>query len=175
MRNRVKIPLVLAALMIVQGVCAAVFLSDLLTEIAEPVMTTAERWHLYTERAATFALLAGIVFEFRYLLWLLRRKTHLEDSLRTASAAIFDIIEAEFEAWRLTPAERDVASFLVKGLSIAEIAGLRGSAEGTVKAHLNAIYRKSGTRNRAEMLSHLIDTMMGNRPQPEIAGAPQLS
>lgn len=56
---------------------------------------------------------------------------------------------------------------MVKGLNTSEIAAMRGSAEGTVKAQLNAIYRKSDTRNRAEMLSALIDTMMGqSEPLP---------
>lgn len=40
---------------------------------------------------------------------------------------------------------------------------MRGSAEGTVKAQLNAIYRKSGTANRAALMSLLIDTMMDQR------------
>jgi DNA-binding NarL/FixJ family response regulator len=53
-----------------------------------------------------------------------------------------------------------VATLMVKGLSIAEIAKIRGSAEGTIKAHLNNIYRKSNTRNRAEVLSSIMDAML---------------
>ncbi len=41
---------------------------------------------------------------------------------------------------------------------------MRGSAEGTVKSHLNAIYRKSGTANRGELLSSIIDTLIEERP-----------
>jgi len=160
-----KLPLVLIALIAVQVFCAAVFLGDLLADSQIPEMSASDRLDLYIEAAASLGLVAGIVFEVRYLLDLLRRKTHLEDSLRAANAAVFDVIAAEFDSWSLTPSERDVATFLVKGMSIAEIAALRGNAEGTVKAHLNAIYRKSGTRNRAEMLSHLIDVMMGTREQ----------
>jgi DNA-binding NarL/FixJ family response regulator len=64
----------------------------------------------------------------------------------------------------LTPSEADVANFLVKGLGIAEIAQMRGSAEGTIKSHLNSIYRKSGTHNRGEVLSLIIDSLM-DRPE----------
>lgn len=160
-----RLPLVLIALISVQVFCAAVFLGDLLADSRISAMTASERLDIYIETAAAFGLMAGIVFEVRYLLNLLQRKSHLEDSLRAANAAVYEVIEAEFDTWALTPAERDVATFLVKGLSISEIAALRGNAEGTVKAHLNAIYRKSGTRNRAEMLSHLIDVMMGRRAQ----------
>lgn len=163
--NIPKIPLVLIALIAVQVFCAVVFLGDLLADNQSPNMTASDRVDLLIEAAASIGLAAGTVFEIRYLMTLLQRKSHLENSLRAANAAVFDVIEAEFDTWALTPSERDVATFLVKGLSISEIADLRGNAEGTVKAHLNAIYRKSGTRNRAEMLSHLIDTMMGTREQ----------
>ena len=70
------------------------------------------------------------------------------------------MIESHFDDWTLTASERDVAGLMVKGLSIAEIAQVRGSAEGTVKAHLNAIYRKANARNRAEVLSHIMDTLI---------------
>ena len=59
----------------------------------------------------------------------------------------------------LTPAERDVAGFTIKGYSIAEIAQLRGSAEGTVKTHLNAIYRKAGVTGRGQLVSLLVEDL----------------
>ena len=39
-------------------------------------------------------------------------------------------------------------------------AKLRGSAEGTIKTHLNAIYRKSGVTGRAQLVSILIEDLM---------------
>lgn len=80
-----------------------------------------------------------------------------------ASSELQDIIQNHFDTWKLTASERDVAALMIKGLSISEIAAVRGSAEGTVKAHLNAIYRKSNARNRAEVLSHIMDTLI-DRP-----------
>jgi len=120
----------------------------------------------------TFSLCAAIVFETRYLMSLLRRKAHLEQSASIANAAIHDVIEAHFEMWKLTPAEQDVANFLVKGLSIAEIAAIRGNAEGTVKSHLNAIYRKSETKGRGELLSSIIDSLMSEPQGDRDAPAP---
>ena len=73
---------------------------------------------------------------------------------------LHSVIESHFDDWKLTVSERDVAALMVKGLSIAEIANVRGSAEGTVKAQLNAIYRKANARNRAEVLSHIMDTLI---------------
>ncbi len=151
----------LIALIIVQALCAAFFIGDVLMDFRDLGSQAAAQVHLYVEAIATVGLVSGIVFEVNYLLRLLRRKAHLEVSLRIANSAFHEVIETEFESWQLTPAEQDVAMFLVKGLNTAEIAEMRGNAEGTVKAHLNAIYRKSDTRSRAEMLSVLIDIMMG--------------
>jgi DNA-binding NarL/FixJ family response regulator len=154
--------LFLIALIAVQAFSAVFFIGDVIADFrAWGFGVAAGHIHLYIETAAALSLVAAIVVEVNYLMRLLRRKEHLENSLRLAGSAVHDVIEAEFEDWQLTPAEQDVATFLVKGLSTVEIADMRGSAEGTVKAHLNAIYRKSGTKNRAEMLSLLIDTMMG--------------
>jgi len=62
--------------------------------------------------------------------------------------------------WGLTPAEHDVAMMLIKGAPIAEIARLRQSAEGTVKAHCNRIYAKSGGSGRTELVSQFVDDLM---------------
>ena len=163
-------PGVLIALITVQALSAIFFVIDVMADARYLGALAITYPHLWFEAMATLSLVAAIVFEVNYLLRLLRRKEHLENSLKLASSAIHDVIESEFENWQLTPSEQDVATFLVKGLSTSEIAEMRGSAEGTVKAHLNAIYRKSGTRNRAEMLSVLIDTMMG-QPAPPKTGA----
>nr|WP_281168869.1 helix-turn-helix transcriptional regulator [Salipiger mucosus] len=101
---------------------------------------------------------------------LLRRKAHLERQLSLAAGAFHEIAEAQFRQWRLTPSEQDVAMFTLKGLSIPEIAQMRGSAEGTVKSHLNAIYRKAGVTGRGAFLSHFIEDLMNaGSPAPEEA------
>jgi DNA-binding CsgD family transcriptional regulator len=45
-------------------------------------------------------------------------------------------------------------------MSISEIAVLRGSREGTIKAHLNAIYRKAGVSGRSQLVSLLVEDLM---------------
>lgn len=76
------------------------------------------------------------------------------------------MIEDHFHTWGLTRSELDIAWFTVKGFSMAEVARLRGSAEGTVKSHLNAIYRKAGVTSRDELLSLLIEDLMGETQDP---------
>lgn len=157
---RAREPVVLGLLIVAQIVCAAFFLGDLMHDVRVTGTFLALDPHLYVEAVAAVVLLGSVIVEIRIVQRLLQRKARLEANLSMASAAVHDVIEAHFDNWGLTPAEKDVATFLVKGLSTAEIASVRGNAEGTVKAHLHGLYRKSGTRNRAEVLSLLIDSMM---------------
>lgn len=71
-----------------------------------------------------------------------------------------DLLTERFQEWGLTPAEKDVALFAIKGLSTSDIAVLRSTSEGTVKAQTNAIYRKAGVSGRSQLLSLFIDDLM---------------
>jgi DNA-binding CsgD family transcriptional regulator len=159
------LPNLVIALIGAQTICAFVFLWDVVHDLQEPGGIS---WHILPEAMASVALFIGIAFEVVYLLHLLQRKASLERSVGMASAQLQDIIQSHFDSWKLTASERDVAALMIKGLSISEIASVRGSADGTVKAHLNAIYRKSNARNRAEVLSHIMDTLI-DRPLLEPA------
>lgn len=151
-------PFALLALIVVQALCAVFFLGD---AIGDGLALGALRdWHFLLESAAALSLAAAIAFEIRYLLQLLRRKARLERNMSVAAGALQEVIEAHFRNWGLTPSEQDVASFTIKGFSIAEIAALRGSAQGTVKSHLNAIYRKAGVTGRGGLLAILIEDLL---------------
>lgn len=172
MRRRLsENPWALIALILAQGVCAGIFLWDVVLDGGALPGLWPLDWHFAVEAGAVLGLIAGIVFEIRVLLRLMARKAHLEQQVRVAASALHDVIEAQFRGWGLTASEADVAWFTVKGLPIADIARLRGSAEGTVKSHLNAIYRKAGVANRGELLSLLIEDLMEG-PGPDGAAMP---
>lgn len=116
--------------------------------------------HGVPEIAATVALVVGIVFEVRVLQEMLRRQERLSQGLGVASGELASIMETYFRDWGLTAAEQDVATFTIKGYSIGEIASLRGSAEGTIKTHLNAIYRKAKVPGRAQLVSILVEDLL---------------
>ncbi len=79
---------------------------------------------------------------------------------------IRELLEQRFGEWGLTPAERDVALFSIKGLSTGEIAALRATSEGTVKAQSNAIYRKAGVSGRPQLLSLFLEELMDDETAP---------
>lgn len=151
---------ILVMLIAVQSLCAAFFLWDVIEDIRPGGMASLTNLHIAVEAAAALALVSAIVFETRYLMRLMQRKAHLENQVSIAAGAFHEIMLAHFDAWGLTPSENDVALFAIKGLPIAEIARLRGSAEGTVKSQLNAVYRKAGVSGRGGLLGVLIDELV---------------
>ena len=149
-------------LLLVQAICALVFMADILLSIVGiyPVplaWTTREMM----EVGALLGLLLGLVFG-GLLVWRafgdLRRA---EARLERASAAFIDLLNARFDEWGLTAAERDVALFAIKGLNVQDIARLRETSEGTVKAQTAAIYRKADVSGRPQLLSLFIEDLMG--------------
>ena len=145
------------ALIAFQLACSAFFVVDVIEDFSEGGV---QWWHMLPELAATAGLFLGIVFEVRALMALLRRQAIMEKSLGVAAGALAGLMEDYFRQWELTPSEADVATFTIKGYSIAEIAQMRGSAEGTVKTHLNAIYRKAGVQGRGQLVSVLIEDLL---------------
>ena len=57
-----------------------------------------------------------------------------------------------------------MALLAVKGLSIAEIAQMRNTREGTVKAQNAAVYRKAGVSGRAELMSVFMEEIVAGLP-----------
>lgn len=152
---------VLGVVFALQIACAVFFISDIALGVLG-VRTQPISWQTreLLEIGAAAGLLLGIGLGVAALRHAHRRASRMEARLRAASAAFMDMLEERFAEWGLTPAERDVALFAIKGLSTAEIAALRATSEGTVKAQTNAIYRKAGVAGRPQLLSLFIDELM---------------
>lgn len=157
-----------------QVVCTAFFIWDIAAGLVgfrtEPI---AWEFREAIEIGAALGLVLGVVVGTWMLIASNRRARHMESRLRAASGAFAELLEDRFLEWNLTPAERDVAWFTMKGLSIGDIARLRNTSEGTVKAQSNAIYRKSGVSGRAQLLSLFIEEMLqGVEAKPAEAQVP---
>ena len=154
-------PGVLIAILFVQAVCTLVFVWDLVIGFLG-LRDTPISWQTreLMEIGAAVGLILGLALGTTVLVRAHRRSVQIEAQLRVASGAFMELLVERFNDWGLTPAERDVALFAVKGLSIQEIARLRVTSEGTVKAQTNAIYRKAGVSGRPQLLSLFIDDLM---------------
>lgn len=153
--------------LVVQALCAVFFVSDILSSLFG-LYSRAIAWEIreLLEIGAAVGLILGLVLGALMLRVTLRERNMAQEKLRRASGAFMELLEERFADWGLTPAERDVALFAIKGMSTAEIAALRNTSEGTVKAQTNAIYRKAGVSGRPQLLSLFIEDLLEETPVP---------
>lgn len=74
-------------------------------------------------------------------------------------------VASQFDTWGLTEAETEVASFILKGAALKDIATLRKTTETTIRQQAQSIYRKSGLNNRAELSAYFLEDLF------DVAGA----
>jgi DNA-binding CsgD family transcriptional regulator len=108
------------------------------------------------------ALIAGLIATGLFLRNLTRQQEALRRQLGIASGAFSKLIEAQFDQWKLSASERDVALLAIKGLSVSEMARIRNTREGTIKAQCGAVYRKAGVSGRLQLLSLFIEDLMSD-------------
>ncbi len=154
-------PIFIAVILILQILCALFFVSDILSAFFG-FSTTPLPWEIreVMEIFAAFGLVVGVVLGAVLLRIATSDRRRAELQLRRASSAFMQLLAERMAEWGLTPAERDVALFAIKGMSTAEIAALRATSEGTIKAQTNAIYRKAGVTGRAQLISLFIDDLV---------------
>jgi DNA-binding CsgD family transcriptional regulator len=145
----------------VQAICAIVFVWDILASVLG-LRSVPISWQLreFIEIGAGLGLVLGVLVGGLLMKTTYDRSARIEGQLRAARGAFAELIDDRFAQWGLTPAERDVALFSIKGLSTQEIAVLRETSDGTVKAQTNAIYRKAGVSGRSQLLSLFIDDLL---------------
>jgi len=140
---------------------ALAFLSELVGEITGYYLFNGG-WlaHELIAIATLAGFLVGALLIWRSYHLLIKRNQKVEQSLGAAQGEFFAMLTLQFDQWELSEAERNVALLTVKGLSVAEIAELRNTSQGTVKSQNNAIYRKAGVRTRTQLLGVLIDELL---------------
>ena len=147
----------LAGVLTIQVLCAVIFVADVVADL---------HWlgldmHTLFEAAVAFALILGIILGALEMRRTLERNKRAEAAWSTASGRFAELIQSQFEDWRLTPAESDVALLALKGFDVGEIAALRKAATGTVRAQLARVYAKSGVSNRAQLVSVFVEDLLG--------------
>lgn len=150
----------LSGVVALQALCAAFFLADVLGDLGRDPLPGLSLGHNILELGVVAALISGTIFGALELRRLLARQARIEDNLRAAGGAFGEVLEEHFSRWSLTGAERDVAIMTIKGFSTAEMAAVRGTAEGTIKAQSAAVYAKAGVTGRAQLLSLFIEELL---------------
>ncbi|MBW7935271.1 MAG: helix-turn-helix transcriptional regulator [Gemmatimonadaceae bacterium] len=81
-------------------------------------------------------------------------------SAQSTLAGLGAAIDGQFDAWKLTAAEREVALLLLKGYGHKQIAGATQRSERTVRQHAVAVYQKSGLAGRAELAAFFLEDLL---------------
>ena len=90
----------------------------------------------------------------------LKEASHFRTEAREALRGLGEAIDAQFERWALTPAEREVGLLLLKGLTHKEVAEARTTSEATVRQQALTVYRKSGLRNRSDLSAFFLEDLL---------------
>jgi DNA-binding CsgD family transcriptional regulator len=158
----------LSVFLLIQTLGTVFFVGDVIGDLWEDPTSV----HFLFEAFVTGTLVLGVLFgtfALRRTVELLRAQ---EQALDVARGALSDVIDRQFLTWSLTPAERDVGFLALKGLDVAEIAEMRGAAQGTVRAQLTRIYAKAGVSGRAQFAAFFVEDLLGaGVPSQEPAAA----
>ena len=123
------------------------------------VLDRPQRWlsaHVIVE--ALFIASAAVTVALLGVAWLRERTTAAD--LRAALGDLSAAIDAQMIAWGLTPAERQVATLLLKGYSHKRIGRETDRSERTVRQHAAAAYQKAGLTSRAELAAFFLEGLM---------------
>jgi len=157
---RSLLPSILPAILIVlaQSLACLFFVADALSE--EPGFPNSGPGNVL-EVSVALALMAGIVLGAIYLFHLVREIRTRAAVVAVAKGAMSRVIADRFADWRLSVAESDVALFALKGCSVQDIARMRSSAPGTVRAQLSQVYAKAGVSSQSMLMSLFLEELMG--------------
>jgi DNA-binding CsgD family transcriptional regulator len=106
---------------------------------------------------ATSVILAHEVWQVMKL----RKVVRVEQGkVARLSGELGQVILKDFDEWKLTDTEKEVAILLIKGLSMIEIGEIRGVKEKTVRQQATRIYTKSKCANRYELAAKFIEDIL---------------
>ena len=77
---------------------------------------------------------------------------------------IDEAIREQFAEWELSPAEVDVAMFMLKGFSHKEISEFRNVSESTIRQQGAVIYAKSNLKSRQAFCAFFMEDLLQDRP-----------
>lgn len=148
-------------LVLVQLLAGGYFLSEILASLfGLPPLPLRWQAREVVELAATLGLILGAVLSVRLALRASREALRAERARRMTAGDFTEIVHQYFTELGLTEAETEVAWLIVKGLSLTDIAGLRGTAEGTVRVQSTAVYRKAGVNSKTQLMALIVEDLL---------------
>lgn len=147
------------AILVLQALAAAFFIVDSITDV-ELATNEAFAGLSWLAAAVALALVAAVVMGAVLTRQLFLEARKRDQVIALARGALAEVVTTRFTEWRLSRAEADVGLFALKGCSIAEIAAMRGSAEGTVRAQLSQVYAKAGVSSQSAFIALFVEELL---------------
>ena len=149
----------------IMALSALFFFQDVANDIKEHIATdTAYSFgsalHLFFEILATIGLTLGLIEILTYIKELQKSDEKHELQLKHLTEDFDALVHKRFNKWDLTDAEKDIALFMLRGLSNSEIADLRKVAVGTVRVQSHRVLQKAGASSRTELMSIFMEEFM---------------
>ncbi len=117
-------------------------------------------WRLWrTSEVTTRAVRDALAASERAVEVRQRERDEWRASAEASLSGLANAIDRQFSRWELTPAERDVAIGLLKGLGHKQIAGASSRSERTVRQHAVSVYGKAGVAGRAELAAYFLQDL----------------
>ncbi len=164
-RNRIKTAAIVAA---------AVYMIFEIVSLVEDRRNGVSVWSILFEMMFNLAAVGGCLYLFEVLLRIKGESNRLESRMlileqenldwknRTSThvKGLNQAIDEQLSAWELSPAEKEIALLLLKGITNREIAGIRKTSEHTIKQQASAVYRKAGFKTRGEMSAFFLGDLL---------------
>ena len=122
-------------------------------------------FHFFIELLVFIGASAVLLIGIRDLLQLRRQLSREERRNDMYSRALAKSIDLQLDAWGMSPSERDVAWFIIKGYRFSEIARMRGVKETTSRLQATSVYAKAGVRGRSEFVAEIIQSLLERLPE----------
>jgi DNA-binding CsgD family transcriptional regulator len=150
-------------------------------DIAVDLREGATLGHVATEAGILLVGLIGSIFMAHRLVLILRRARAIQtradqlteqlDATRAAAnrwrneardlmKGLAAALDQQFDRWALSPAEKEVALLLLKGLSHKDIAQIRSVSEATARQQARAVYKKAGLSGRHDLAAFFLEDLM---------------
>lgn len=165
------------------GLLVAFFLVTVLAgvDVASDLRQGTTLEHVLAEVGVVVVGLVGSAFIARQLVLRLRRARAAEAEVQTLAgrlkateaeaarwraeagdllAGLGSAIDQQFERWSLSPAEKEVALLLLKGLSHKELAEVRSVTEATARQQARAVYKKAGLSGRNDLAAFFLEDLL---------------
>lgn len=152
-------------------------LVDIVLDIREGIRLN----HLIHEAALWLFSMIGAFYQFRVIKWqsqemvgfqqkihdldqinskLKKERETFEKKISHLSTEFLSNIDEQFNQWAFSRGEKEIALLLIKGLSMKDIANIRGSNENTVRQQASQIYKKSSLNGRMELSAFFLDDLL---------------